>query len=257
MMAIVIISFLVAILAPSVNRSIQLSQIVKTQTQIQNLERGLEAFKMENRFYPGQTEKTGRFHTTAGGPSNTKNFEERGSEFLVRALWMSAGTTPSTPGTPDVLETWGTYSAPIITAFNEFKPFETNTAKPSAKTSDYSAFEKSMLITTDNNVDPKHVNAISDGFGKPMPILYFVADLSKDDLTQYDCADMNMAYPGAKVPVLSGADTPANRNTAFKNYMTAKGLWPKAKDRYVLIAPGMDRKYFQTSSTTKSDDVTN
>jgi len=233
LVVIVIIALLVAILAPSVTQAIKQSYLAKTRSQIQNIERGLEAFKLENRFYPGQTAATGKGHIVGGG--NT--FGTKGSEFLARALWMADKTTPTFPGTPEILDSG---NAGYVT---EFKKAWT------PKTTAYAAYDSTTLIGG---------NTVSDGFkdGQQKPILYFVADLEEEDEAQFTGRfGMNSEYatmPGA---------TDGAKKTNFSKYIEDRNLWPKVKDRYILVAPGLNREYFGklngSTFDVDRDDITN
>jgi len=234
MVVIVIIIILVSILAPSVSKAIQMSYLAKTRSQIQNLERGIEAFRYVNNHYPGQTDRTGKARITST-PLDT-----RGSEFLTRILWTTLD--PETTA----------FSTTALTSAN------------APKTTDYSAFDNSMWFGTSHKTD-KYNNAVSDGFSKePMPILYFAADLTKNDDQQYrnaSTAAMNNAYTSGNIGKGTFADL-------FTRPGIKENLWPRLKDRYLLIAPGLDRKYFQTTDSAdkatllanesnKTDDITN
>jgi len=239
LVVIVIISLLVAILAPSVSRAIQMSYLARTRSQIQNLERGLESFKYENKFYPGQTAKTNSDMNVIGS-GGLGDYDKKGSHFLARMLWT----------TDPFATTWVTTGA---------------TPNGYPKTTDYSAYDSTMLIA--NHATSAYNDAISDGFSKPMPILYFAANLNYDDDQQFrktPALDMNNGYL-----TTSGNDKNANGSLIHMlDYPKIKDkfdLWPRLKDRYILLAPGLNRQYFSVpdpsdaSNTAKftSDDVTN
>lgn len=90
---IVIISILVSILAPSVSKAVMLGKTMKTRALIRDLSDACVAFKSDNRYYPGQTTKTGSTH-----PDLVAN---KGSMFLAKALWSDGTATPAVafPGT--------------------------------------------------------------------------------------------------------------------------------------------------------------
>ena len=202
MVVIVIIALLVAILAPSINKAIVMSGVAKTKARIQDLDRALDTFKLDNQFYPGQTGKT----STVGGVDRTPLLSAgKGSEFLARMIW-----TTDAPDFP--------------------------------KTTKYSGFDPGMLVTTnDKPKDTKYLNTVNDGFG--MPILYFVANMEKTDESQFNShAAMNNYYPGA-------GNLPEVKNSTFAK---KHSLWDRLKDRYILIAPGPNKKYFDGE-----DDITN
>jgi len=225
MVVIVIIGLLVSILAPSISRAIQSSYATRTRSTIQNLERGLEAFKSDNRFYPGQTDKTGKKHVHYSTQGGYSTMHLKGSEFLLRSLWTEAD--------------------PELTTFNA------NWATTVLKTTKYATYDAAIRIT--DHKTTAYNNTISDGFGKQkeMPILYFVANPSYDNKDQFKNSN------GAVPPTAAGshwyvADMNNNYtgNVRLPNGVIDK-LWSRVKDRYILIAPGLDRKYFT------DDDITN
>jgi Tfp pilus assembly protein PilE len=228
MVVVMIIGLLVSIIAPATARAVKMGYLSRTRAQVQNQERGREAFAYDNNTrYPGQTTSTGSSHIASSG-----SLKNNGSEFLARALWTDADIT-----TP----------AFATAAFNP-------------KTTKYSAYDSNMLITG-TGITQYDGKAISDGFNKPMPILYFVANLTvKENNTtpsnwangaQFDHTHNSSNY------ITSGANanmTGTNTlGTLFTNadLKARYGLWDRVKSRYVLIAPGLERKYFD------DDDVTN
>jgi len=234
MVVIVIIALLVSILAPAVNKAIRSSYLAKTRTRIQNLEQALETFKIDNRFYPGQTDRLGKKHITGAGGLTID-----GSGFLTRMLWTNWEADIDTTGFAS-------------THFTNYPP----------KTTKYAVYDSTMVMNHKSIASPQLNSAISDDFSKPMPILYFVADLNVttglENGMQFLTGMNNRCLRENGVgPNVYAAKNTDNSERTVRSMFTVTELkdkfnfYSRVNDRYILIAPGLDRKYFS------KDDITN
>jgi len=235
---IVIISLLVSILAPSVSKAIQMGRLTATKTRIRVLSDACEVFKIDNKYYPGQTEKTGSKIIAAGG-----TYGQSASLFLQYALyqdvnwkdisWMGANRDKMLP-------TAGTFPA----------------------TTSYASYSNDSLIPHPNQSKASPAPdpiGISDSFGTPLPILYFVSTPGVDGPAQYDYAQ-NKAYPDFYNAIPGVQSTITFSQARFEEFLNAKP-WPAVKDKFLLIAPGADRKFFSPDGpdpdTASPDNLTN
>lgn len=215
---IVIISLLLTILVPTIAGIMKSGYAAKTKSRINTLETGAMAYyESTNRmFLPGQQSLNDLSTWT-------------GSQLLAKSLFMKKdGVWPTD------------YKAD----------------------GSFIAFTRDMVINDSSTYDPSfnpatdpNNMALSDAFPDPMAICYYVSRPRSTGLAQYVEGD-NTAYTGT----FQKGPQQSTDSVSFKTFITnpnftnpnVPGSEIPFKDRlFILIAPGMDRKYFT------QDDVTN
>lgn len=223
---IVIISLLLTIIVPTISAIARGAYARKTAARIATLETGISAFYEDagRRFYPGQQDLKKLVGGDETGATQGPDIWT-GSQWLARSLFTKkTGVFPAD---------FGAKSDPS-----------------------YATFATDMLVKDDpaNYSDPAADTAnmaISDHFPDALAICYYVSRPRRQGLNQYMTGADNIAYTDA-------APNPANNTTTnFEgfitnpNFSTAGNPIPFHDGEYLLIAPGIDRKYFTT------DDITN
>ena len=232
---IVIIASLVSIMAPSVSRAIQLGRVTVTKTRVRVLSDACEVFKIDNKYYPGQTTKSGADIVFKNSPQG--DYYQNATVFLQYALYSGANWKDTGWANKEKMPP-GSQNFPLTT---EYAPYSVGT-----------------LIPYPNPTDPANPPppvGISDGFSLAMPILYFVSTPGVDGTAQYDYkqnnayADFYNGLPGAQgsVPKLS-------QQSDLDTFINAKA-WPGVKDKFLLVAPGAPiaegtRGYFDKYTTS-------
>lgn len=217
LMVIAIIALLVTILMPSLTRASQLARAARCRVTIGALTNGIYAYYEDTgrRYFPGQQcldQLKGD-----GGPWT-------GSQWLSRSLFTTkTGTFPG----DFPYEAYATYSSKMFLA--DDRP---NYANPAANTS---------------NMAP------SDGFSDPKAICYYVsrprtaissgADPAAS-LAQFKEADNDPYTNPQNAGVFNGFITNPSQSTA------TGGNFPFHDREFLLIAPGIDRKYFTDDDCT-------
>jgi len=211
LVVIVIIVLLVGILAPSIMSAIKLSYATRSQVRVTELAGGAQKYFIEsgNRYYPGQEDSSWQGTYT-------------GSQVLAAELFQYDYS--EIPGEPDP-ETL--YSSCKVDRTN---PANSDLFDPQQVSGKYS--------------DGNRPNSLSDRFGaKPMALLYFSSRKGQSGLSQFE-EDDNEAYlvnDGTSGDTFDGWS-----GGSFGDFIKNESLGndtPYGSGQFLLIAPGMDRKY--------------
>jgi hypothetical protein len=202
---------LVGILAPSIMSAIKLSYASKSQVRVTELAQGARQYFIDsgNQYYPGQKDTSWRGTYT-------------GSQVLAADLFQYDYADIGAEPTPDTK-----FAGCKVDRSN---PRNSDLFDPRAISSRYCSGNR--------------LNSLSDRFGaKPMAILYFPAKKGESGLIQFVEAD-NSDYL-----VNDGNDDDSFDGWAggsFGDFIKNENLGndtPYNSGQFLLIAPGMDRKY--------------
>lgn len=218
LMVVLIISILVAILMPVIVNVIRGIGAVKTQARITSLATGAVSFYKDNGFYPGQCDLPS---TWAGGinqgfhnmKTRLENADPAAALTGSQVLARSLFYNPADTPAPTTLKS----------NYAQYVPDETCPTDPAISSKDY----------TIGDCWPKR---------QAMAICYYPARIGATGMSMYKEAD-NKAYTDG-----SHATTDTFVN-AIKH--PAMGSVPFKMGQFIILAPGLDRQYFN------ADDVTN
>lgn len=215
LVVIAIIILLVGILSPSIGRALEMGYKTQTIAAIQELAGGAQQYKNDTQYYPGQRSP----NLLAGNGGNYN-----GSQMLAVCMFHELDIPASENGTFTVGDVTGNYLS-----YSDDKVLATGNAK------------------ADDNW------ALSDRWPrKAMALLYYPSRLgNKGTIGTAFQHDDNSAYD-------NGAQTEVKFKDAIADmrFDSETGDDRKAykADSFLLVGPGINRTYFETTS---NDDVTN
>ncbi|MCY2927042.1 MAG: prepilin-type N-terminal cleavage/methylation domain-containing protein [Planctomycetota bacterium] len=219
LMVVLIISILVAILMPVIVNVIRGVGAVKTQARITSLATGAVTFYKDNGFYPGQCDL----------PNTWGRGINQGFHNMKTRLESADATT-------------GLTGSQVLARALFYNPDETSA--PTSLKSNYAQYVPDETCPTDPAISSRDYT-IGDCWPKKqaMAICYYPARIGVAGMKMYKEEDNKVAYTE---PNRATTDTFAN---AIKHPAIA-GI-PVKVGQFILLAPGLDRQYFN------ADDVTN
>ncbi|MEN6505194.1 MAG: prepilin-type N-terminal cleavage/methylation domain-containing protein [Planctomycetaceae bacterium] len=220
LVVITIIVILAAMITPAVMWGIRKARDLGTQTRIDRLANGIVAYKQDKLFFPGQDilAKIG----TAANPT-----QYTGSQILAAAMLGYDYNTITTAA--DEAALWPTSNGVPSKGYILYSRDGTNANAPD-----------NTLMASYGTAAAARRFVLSDGFGtERMPIAYFVTNpIHGGGPAQFQLSQNSVMTDPATTPAIAQAGFEAK----ITNPLTPGR--PYKDQEFLLIAPGMDRKWF-------------
>ena len=219
-----IITVLVGIVVPAAITALKLAYVMRGQARVTELSQAIDMFRQDKNYYPGQRE-TDKLQITAGDAT-----KYTGGQILAAKLFEYTITDADITGKP-------------VLSHKYMRPLRTLDKNGNVVHSESGLFDPKVI--SPNYCEMPRPNSLSDCYGgKPMAIMYFPARPEKTGLAQYvETDNRDYLVNNEKSDAAFKGWTGGTFAEFVRDKRSTSTAVPYNPGKYLLIAPGWDRKY--------------